>query len=412
MTTLELPANRCTTGPRVLGNTSLLRLQLTLLLLEASAPTYAAALLVYAFGRGGAAAAGLVMVVTMAPAAAAAPFAAVLVDRLPRERVLVAAAASRGLLLALAAVLIGTGAPAVSTYAVAAVASIVARIGFPARAALLPDVTRSDEELAAANSLGGVIESAASVGGPALAGGLLVFAGPATVVAFASGIAFVAAVAAAGVRPRAGSGVSRGSRGGGRAELLEGFRLVFSDPRLRVVVGVLTLQLLSFGALAVTVVELALHDLGLGAGGVGLLNGAMGIGGVLGGVVAGRLVSRFGARAAIVLGGILWGLPLMAAGLAPGIAGPVILLALAGAGSVVLDVPGYTLLQACAPREALGRVFGVLEALLVGAVAAGSLLGGVLLSCFGTSGAMLVVGALVPVAMCGAWPAFRCLLRP
>ena len=145
---------------------SLLRLQLTLLLLETSAPAYAAALLVYAFGRGGASAAGLVMVATMAPAAVAAPFAAMLVDRLPRERVLVAAAAARGLLLAVAAVLICTGAPAVSTYTVAAVASIVARIGFPARAALLPDVTRSDEELAAANSLGGVIESAASVAGP------------------------------------------------------------------------------------------------------------------------------------------------------------------------------------------------------------------------------------------------------
>ena len=186
----------------MLGNRSLLRLQLTLLLLETSAPAYAAALLVYAFGRGGASAAALVMVATMAPAAVAAPFAAVLVDRLPRERVLVAAAVVRGLLLAVAAVLMCTGAPGVSTYAAAAVASIVARIGFPARAALLPDVTRSDEELAAANSLGGVIESAASVVGPALAGGLLAIASPAAVVARAF-VAFAAAVAAAGVRPRA-----------------------------------------------------------------------------------------------------------------------------------------------------------------------------------------------------------------
>ena len=138
----------------------------------------------------------------------------------------------------------------------------------------------------------------------------------------------------------------------------------------------------------------------------------MGVGGVIGGLVAGRLVSGLGARAAIGLGGLLWGLPLMAAGLVPGIAGPVILLALAGAGSVVLDVPGYTLLQALAPREALGRVFGVLEALLVGAAAGGSLLGGLLVSGFGTSGAMLVIGALVPVAVCGVWPASRCLLRP
>jgi MFS family permease len=75
----------------------------------------------------------------------------------------------------------------------------------------------------------------------------------------------------------------------------------------------------------------------------------------------------------------------------------------AGAGSVVLDVPGYTLLQALTPREALGRVFGVLESLLVGAVAVGSVLGGLLISELGTRGALVVVGALVPVAVCRRW---------
>ena len=91
-----------------------------------------------------------------------------------------------------------------------------------------------------------------------------------------------------------------------RIELFEGFRLILADPRLRLVVGILTLQLLAFGALAVTLVELAFHDLGLGGGGVGLLNGAMGVGGVTGGLVAGRLC-RVWRSAAIGLGGLLWG---------------------------------------------------------------------------------------------------------
>lgn len=411
MTTLELLATD-TRRRGVLCNPSLLRLQLTLLLLEASAPAYAAALLVYAFGRGGAAAAGLVMVVTMVPAAVIAPFAAVLVDRLPRERVLVAAAAARGALLAVAAVLVGIGAPSVLIYAAAAVASIVARFGFPARAALLPDVVHSDDELARANSVGGLIESAAGVGGPALAGGLLAVASPTIVVASASVIAFAAAAAASGIRPRPAPAEHDDRCGSGvRAELFEGFRLVLVDRGLRLAVGILTLQVLAYGALAVAVVQLALDDLGLGAGGVGLLNGVIGVGGVIGGVAAGRLVSRFGGGSAVKLGGLVWGLPIAACSLVPGVVAPVALLALAGAGSVLLDVPAYTLLQARAPREALGRVFGVLEALLVGAAAAGSAMGGLLLAVGGTRITLLVVGAIVPVAVVGARRSFAAL-RP
>lgn len=402
MTTLDVVAAP-PTRRRLTANPSLLCLQLTLLFLEASAPAYAAALLVYAFERGGASAAGLLMVVTMTPAALVAPFAAILVDRLPRRRVLMAAAVSRGMLLAGAAALMAAGASAPAMYCLAAAASIVARIGFPARAALLPDVASSEAELTAANSLGGVIESSASVGGPALAGGLLALASPAFVVVSASLLAFAAAATAAGVRPRASADVSATLRGNQRAELLEGFRIVLTDPRIRPVVGILTLQLVAFGALAVILVELAVRDFALGGGGVGLLNGAMGAGGVLGGVVASRLVARVGTDAALRVGGLLWGLPLVAAGLAPGIAVPVALLAVAGAGSVVLDVPGYTVLQALAPRDALGRVFGVLESLLVGAVAVGSVLGGLLISELGTRGALVVVGALVPVAVCRRW---------
>jgi MFS family permease len=387
----------------VFGNRNLRRLQLALVLSEASAPAYAAALFVYAFRQGGAAEAGLVGLATMLPAALIAPFSAALADRLPRDRVLFGAALVRGLLLSAAALALVLQLPSATVYVLAAAASIASRLYFPARAALLPDIVASDAELVAANSVGSVIESLGSVAGPALAGGLLAVASPALVFAIAGVAAFAAAAATARIHPVRAAEPSQ--RWGG-AELFEGFRLIATDPRLRLIVGIFTVQVLTFGALGVIVVALALDELDLGASGVGLLNGAMGLGGVVGGIAAIRVVPLLHAGVAMRLGGLLWGLPIAAAGLAPGTAAVAFLLGLAAAGCVLLDVPGYSMLQSCTPANAIGRVFGVLEGVLVGAVSLGSLLGGLLVATCGARPALLVVGSVVPVAVILAWRAF------
>lgn len=399
-TILELGA----AGREALGNRDVRRLQLALLLSEASAPAYAAALVVYAFTEGGPAEAGLVGLVTMLPAALIAPFSAALADRLPRERVLLGSALARGLLLATAAAALVLDLPPVSVYAVAAVASIASRIYFPARSALLPDIVTSETELTAANSVGSAIESLGSVGGPALAGGLLALASPALVFVVAALAALAAAGATARIRPVR---IAEPSPGWSVAELFEGFRLIAAERRLRLVVCMFTVQVMTFGALSVLIVDLALGELDLGASGVGLLNGAVGLGGVVGGIAAIRVVPLLQGSVAMRLGGLLWGLPIAAAGLASGTAAVAFLLGLAGAGCVLLDVPGFTLLQRCAPANATGRVFGALEGLLVGAVSVGSLLGGLLVATCGDRVALVVVGSVVPVAVLIAWSAFN-----
>jgi len=291
----------------------------------------------------------------------------------------------------------------------AAIASIASRVYYPARAALLPDVVDSEAELVAANSVGSVIESLGSVGGPALAGTLLAVASPALVFAVAAAAAFAAAAATARIHPVRATEPSQ--RWGG-AELFEGFRLISTDPRLRLIVGVFTVQVMTFGALGVVVIDLAFGDLDLGAPGVGLLNGAMGLGGVVGGIVAIRVVPLLQGGVAMRLGGLLWGLPIAAAGLASGTAAVVFLLGFAGAGCVLLDVPGFTLIQNCTPANAIGRVFGVLEGVLVGAVSLGSLCGGLLVATCGARAALVVVGSAVPVAVLVCWRAFNRLDEP
>ena len=393
----------------VFGNRNLRRLQLALVLSEASAPAYAAALLVYAFTQGGAAEMGLVGLATMLPAALIAPFSAALADRLPRDRVLFEAAFVRGVLLAAAAAALVLHLPSATVYVLAAIASIASRVYYPARAALLPDVVASEAELIAANSVGSVIESLGSVGGPALAGALLAVTSPALVFVVAAVAAFAAAGATARIRPIR---TAEPSERWGVAELFEGFRLISTDPRLRLIVGVFTVQVMTFGALGVVVIDLAFGDLDLGAPGVGLLNGAMGLGGVVGGIVAIRVVPLLQGGVAMRLGGLLWGLPIAAAGLASGTAAVVFLLGFAGAGCVLLDVPGFTLIQNCTPANAIGRVFGVLEGVLVGAVSLGSLCGGLLVATCGARAALVVVGSAVPVAVLVCWRAFNRLDEP
>jgi MFS family permease len=73
-----------------------------------------------------------------------------------------------------------------------------------------------------------------------------------------------------------------------------------------------------------------------------------------------------------------------------------VLLATVGIGNTVADVSGMTLLQRVTPASVVGRVFGVLESVLLLTVALGAALAPVLVSTLGTRGALVVAGALLP----------------
>jgi len=74
-----------------------------------------------------------------------------------------------------------------------------------------------------------------------------------------------------------------------------------------------------------------------------------------------------------------------------------------GAGNAVLDVSGFTMLQRSVPNAVRGRVFGVLEALVMLAAGVGAALGPLLVALLGVQGAWIATGALLPVLAVVSW---------
>ncbi|MDQ2952365.1 MAG: hypothetical protein M3R54_08895, partial [Chloroflexota bacterium] len=64
-----------------------------------------------------------------------------------------------------------------------------------------------------------------------------------------------------------------------------------------------------------------------------------------------------------------------------------------------MDVTGRTLLQHAAPPRVLSRAFGLLEGLIMAALAVGAGLAAFLVDRFGPAGAVAVVGAVLPVVL-------------
>jgi len=364
------------------------------------------AISVYAYRQGGATAVGIVWVIRMVPAAFAAPFFSVAGDRWRRELVMVVGNLVRGGATAATVLAVWMDAPPPLVYALGVVVAIVSTAYWPAQAALLPALARSPAELTAANTASSTLEGIGSFAGPALAGGLLALTS--TEVAFAAtAVAFLGAAAfAAPIRTEAP--VRGEMRPSALGEILGGFRALREHRRVALLVAVYGVWAFASGALNVLVVVAAIELLDMGEGGVGVLNAAIGIGGLAGALATLALAGgRFGRLLGI--GMIVWSLPiaLVAVWVEPLVA--VFLLAVVGLGNVVLDVSGLTLLQRVVPDAILSRVLGIVEGLWVGLIGAGAIAVPALIAGVGLRGALIVTGLVLPLFALAAQRALRAI---
>ena len=151
-----------------------------------------------------------------------------------------------------------------------------------------------------------------------------------------------------------------------------GIDRVTRDPQLRLLIGLTAAQCFVRGCLNVLVVIAAFNLFHAGSSGVGYLNAALGVGGLVGAFVGTSLETKRMARS-FGVAVAFWGAPI--ALLAPlSWLGPALLcLVVVGVANGVEDVGLVTLLQRACPYEMLSSVLGVLWGLAMAAVALGSI---------------------------------------
>jgi len=391
----------------VFRNPSLRRLNLAFAGSAIGDWAYATAILVWAYGVGGVTAVGIWGTVRLVLMTVATPFASTLVDRFPRKTVMVASDLTRAGLVLVGAVLIWLDAPALTVFVLATLAALVGTPFRPAVAALLPKLVTKPEELTASNGTLSTLESLAFFAGPAIGGVLLTVTDVPVVVVF-NGLTFLWSAALVSRIHLPGDSTDRTEAEsddtdvtesvGFLAESTAGFREIWQHPDLRLVSLVYCAQTVVAGASMVFTIAIAVEATSFGADGVGYLNSMLGVGAIVGGFIAiarassQRLATDFG------VGVLLWAMPLLLIAVWPQAWAAFLAMLVIGVANPVVDVNASTILQRLAPDEVLGRVFGALEAVLIGSMALGSILMPLMITMIGLHWSLALL-AIVIVAL-------------
>jgi MFS family permease len=352
---------------------------------------------VYAYGVGGEEAVGLLFLARLIPAAIISPFAGMLGDRYSRERVLLLTNVTRVILIGASAVAVFADSTPWLVYGLSIAVAVATTPFRSAQAALTPGLARTPQELTAANAVASGVESIAIFAGPAFAG--VLFAVTSTGVVFtitalllvASLLFIVLIDVDQRELPRREVEAATIT-----SEALAGFGAIGRDPALRVMMLLLAGQTAVAGAVQVFIVVSSFELFGLGDGGVGYLNSALGVGAFVGAVGALSLTGARRLSPAFIVGVVLAGLPLVVIGIRPEVVVALILLGVLGAGISLVDIAGLTLVQRAVPDDVLARVFGVIQMIWLLSMGLGAAVVPLLISLLGVEGALIAVGLLLP----------------
>lgn len=377
-------------------NRNLRRVQLALLGSLVGDAAYATAVTVWAYTEGGAAAVGVFTAARMGAAALLAPVGAAIADRFSRRATLLAADGLRIVLVAVAAACLGLDSPW-PVYVLATLAGVLNAPFRSAQRAWMPSLAKTPEELTASNAASSTLESLAVFVGPALGGLLLVLTDVRTV--FLVNVATYALSMLLVLRVRGGRAplpvAEVEAAAGAWSELVAGFRLLATDPDLRVVTGQVCAQTFVGGAARVFLVVLAVEVMLTGASGVGLLDAVIGAGAVVGGVVALARADRHRLARDLTVGVMLWSAPLGLVVVWPSPVTVVAALILLGVANPLVDVNLDTIVMRMTPDQLMARVFGALDTCYIATSALGSLVTPFLILALGLRWTLLVIGAPV-----------------
>lgn len=352
--------------------------------------------LVAAYEAGGTVAVGLLGLARFLVPTLTSPFAGLPTVRWQPEVVLRTVNAIRTVSIGLAVAVVALDLPIQLLFLVVAIEAGVGAFSRPLHMALLPAVARTPTQLIAANVTSSAAEGLGTFVGPAVAGLLLVASGAlgTTLAVFAIYAVGVSAIASLHV-PAVGR--SDTSARAVLRQLSAGVRALAALPGPRFIVLGLGLQTFVRGLLTVLLVVAAIELLGIGEPGVGALNAAMGLGGLLGAVVAIALTGRERLSPAFLLALAGWGAPIAVIGL---VVHPLVALGAlfaVGVSNALIDVSGFTLIQRMTPNASRISVLGLIDSVANGGVAIGGIVAPILIEVLGIRDALIVSGLILPI---------------
>lgn len=330
--------------------------------------------------------------------------AGVVVDRLPRRRLMVWCDGARAVLIGSVPVAQEAGVLTLAQlYVVALLSSGVTVFFSIAWQSYLPIVLEHDQ-LMEGNGKLGTSMSAAQVAGPGLGAALVGVAGAAKAMAGDALSYVVSAGTLLAVRTPEERTRSQGTKMRMRAQIGEGIRYVAGDPILRKGVawsGTANFFVIMVESLGPVFLVKTLH---LRPGYVGLILAAGAVGGVLGGLASGRLARRVGSARVSWLSMTVFALP----GLLIPMAGPGWRVLLFAAGwtswtfsATVCTVSMTSYRQATCPPGLLGRVNAAARWVTWGTLPLGAVAGGALATAIGVRATLWV--AVSGGCLSGLW---------
>jgi MFS family permease len=323
-----------------------------------------------------------------------------LADRLPRRLLAAGALAVSVGVAGLLVVVTLDGAGRVWPFlGLAAGAGVASAIGWPALAALVPELV-PEEHVPGALALRSVASQMAVVTGPAL-GGFLFALRPELVYAVAASLYGLALVAMLGLKRRASVRVLAGEGPPGLASLVAGVRFVL---RTRMLLGAIALDLFAvlFGGATALLPVFARSILHTGPIGLGVLRSAPAVGALAAALILTRrpLRPRAGPTLLVVVG--TFGVCMVVFGLSRSI--PLSLAALAVAGFVDMISVNIraTTVALVTPNELRGRVNAVEMVFISASNELGAFESGLVASLVGTV-TSVVAGGIATIAIALSW---------
>jgi len=353
---------------------------------------------------------GVLVALETLPFALVSLHAGVLIDRVRKLPIVIAANVARGVvLLALPVAAFADALTIELLFAVGFLCGVSNVVGGSASQVLLAQMA-GRARLVEANAKIALGETSAALVGPGLAGVLIQLLTAPFAIALDALTFLVSALMVR--RIRAAHDVPHpGPRATVASEIREGLKLVWNNPTLFALAWMAALwQILHHMQVAVLIL-FATRELGLSAGAIGLVYVFGGVGCMLASALAQRLSARFGVGPVIVHGLALTALGWQAFGL---VSGPVWLATIAlgcamlvfDFGSLLYGINYLALRQAITPDRLLGRMTSTMRFLTVAAAPLGSLAGGALATAIGLRETLLTIGVfgllLVGVAVVGS----------